>query len=422
TSPQQAEREQREAAQAEQIDQWDCERAQAEERQAETDKKLADESLPQDQRAALTTQRDADKALIGRLNRDLEHARFFASSIPRVHGVRDIESPGDMRITIRGNPRALGNAVPRGFLRVVSDAHPEIPEGESGRRELADWIADPHNPLTARVTVNRVWQKLFGEGLVRSVDYFGLPGERPSHPELLDHLAIRFTGDGWSLKQLIRSIVLSRAYRLSSEHNATNHGVDPDNRLLWRMNRVRLDAEALRDSMLFVSGQLRPSVGGPAMPLEFAENVGGLDPKDVNPPSFRLSKWRPEQEFQRTIYLPVIRSSGQPGPAEVRNVFDFPQPSTFNGQRSITAVPTQALFLMNSPVVKRHSAALAARIQEEQPDDRQRLELLWLTLLNRPITGSEQSAATGFLNAGGENKWTELCHALLASNEFLMRL
>lgn len=422
TETQQTERTAQQAAHAAQLQQWQQQLQEVEERKSALDKQLEDETLAQEQREALTRDRDEASKLIGSLKRDIQHAEFFTPTVPKVHGVHDVASPSDMRITIRGNPRALGDSVPRGYLSVISDSQPAIADGESGRRQLADWIADPQNPLTARVAVNRVWQKLFGEGIVRSVDYFGLPGERPSHPELLDHLAARFLSDGWSVKRLIRSLTLSRTYRLSCAHDAANQLVDPDNRLLWRMNRVRLDAEALRDAMLFVSGQLRPSVGGPAMPLEFPENVGGLDPKDVNPPSFRLSRWRPEQEYQRTIYLPVIRSSGQPGPGELRNVFDFPQPSMFTGRRSITAVPTQALFLMNSPVVKRHAAALAERTQAEQADDRQRLELLWLTLLNRPITDSEQDAAAEFLTATGEQGWTELCHALLASNEFLMRL
>lgn len=153
----------------------------------------------------------------------------------------------------------------RGTVRVASwDKFSAIPAGQSGRLQLADWLADKRNSLTPRVTVNRIWQKLFGEGLVRSVDYFGTRGETPSHPELLDHLATRFMQDGWSQKQLIRSIVLSRTYRLSSTNNAAAMQVDPDNRLLWRMNRQRLDAEALRDQLLAVSGELKQSNGGPA--------------------------------------------------------------------------------------------------------------------------------------------------------------
>ena len=422
TDAQKAERAQREQAHAEKLARLGRDRKQAQERTAELNKLLTNKDLAQDKREQLTKERDQKNGLVGNLAREIEHAEFFAPTVPRAHGVWDVEKPGDMNITIRGNPRALGDKVPRGFLTVVSRSLPDIPQGQSGRRELADWMASSDNPLTARVAVNRIWQKLFGEGLARSVDYFGLPGQRPSHPALLDYLATQFMRDGWSQKRLIRSLVLSRTYRLDSTHDDRAHTADPQNRLLWRMNRFRLDAEALRDAMIFVSGQLKPSTGGPAMPLEFPENVGGLSPKDVNPPNFRFTKWRPGQEFERTVYLPVIRHSAQPGPATLRHVFDFPQPSQFAGQRAITAVPTQALFLMNSPVVKEHAVALAERMNKETTDDAQRLELLWLTLLNRPITAAEQRETTAFLSAAGENAWSELCHALLASNEFLMRL
>ncbi|MEO2029309.1 MAG: DUF1549 domain-containing protein [Fuerstiella sp.] len=406
---------------AEKLKRWQQERKQAQDRTAELNNQLKQDGLSQEERDKLTKERDETSGRIGPLNNRITHGEFFAPAVPRTYAIQDADNPGDMKITIRGNPRALGDQVPRGFLRVASDKQPQIPKGRSGRRELADWIASSDNPLSARVAVNRIWQKLFGEGLVRSVDYFGLPGDRPSHPQLLDHLAIQFTRGGWSRKHLIRSLVLSRTYGLDSAHDDRAHAVDPDNRLLWRMNRFRLDAEALRDAMIFVAGQLVPSVGGPAMPLEFPENVGGLSPTNVNPPNFRLTKWRPEQEFQRTVYLPVIRSGAQPGPATLRNVFDFAQPSQFTGQRSITAVPTQALFLMNSSVVKKHAAALAEQMMQED-DETQRLKLLWLTLLNRPLTETEQHETTAFLTQAGENAWVELCHALLASNEFLMRL
>ena len=141
----------------------------------------------------------------------------------------------------------------------------------------------------------------------------------------------------------------------------------------------------------------------------------------MNPPNFRFAKWRPVQEFERTIYLPVIRHGAQPGPAMLRNVFDFADPSQLTGKRPVTAVPTQALFLMNSPVVKKHAVALATRLGKES-DESKRIELLWLTLLNRPITEMEQREAVEFLREAGENAWAELCHALLASNEFLMRM
>ena len=217
-------------------------------------------------------------------------------------------------------------------------------------------------------------------------------------------------------------LTLSRSYRMSSAHSPSGHHADPENRLLWRMNRTRLDAESLRDALLLATDQLHRIGGGSAIPLEYLENVGNIDPANVNPPSFSLSKWRPEQPFLRTLYLPVIRSSSQPGPAELRNVFDFPNPSEFTGHRVTTAVPTQALFLMNSPVLKKHAAALATRLHAEAEDETQRLELLWLRVLGRPIRATEEQEARAFLAAVGDGAWRELSHALFASNEFLMRL
>ncbi|MCH2202002.1 MAG: DUF1553 domain-containing protein, partial [Fuerstiella sp.] len=421
TDGQKARRKQQAEKHDEQLAIWKQTRKQAQDRRAELNELLKKTDLADSELQTLKKENEAKSKQIETLNKTIMHGEFFAPVVPRTYAVREGKDPGDMRITIRGNPRALGDLVPRGFLRVASDAQPAIPNGQSGRQQLAEWVSSSKNPLSARVAVNRIWQKLFGEGLVRSVDYFGLPGDRPSHPKLLDHLALTFTRNGWSQKKLIRSLVLSRAYGLDSAHDSKSHSVDPDNRLLWRMNRFRLDAEALRDAMIAATGRLIPSSGGPAMPLEFPENVGGLSPTDVNPPHFRLSKWRPDQEFQRTIYLPVIRSAAQPGPATLRNVFDFAQPSEFRGRRAVTAVPTQALFLMNSPVVKKHAAALADRIKV-QDDESQRLQLLWLTLLNRPLTESEQRETKVFLTETGETAWIELCHALMASNEFLMRL
>ena len=381
-----------------------------------------DEAAEDKQVAARKKQIDQLANKISQLDRTIVHAEFFAPGATRVYGVEDIEQPADMQITIRGNPRALGETVPRGFLQVATTVTPTIPPGASGRGELAAWIASRENPLTARVAVNRVWQKLFGRGLVRSIDNFGVRGQKPSHPELLDHLAHWFTSSGWSQKRLLRMLTLSRSYRMSSAHSPSGHRADPENRLLWRMNRTRLDAESLRDALLLATDQLHRIGGGSAIPLEYLENVGNIDPTNVNPPSFSLSKWRPEQPFLRTLYLPVIRSSSQPGPAELRNVFDFPNPSEFTGHRVTTAVPTQALFLMNSPVLKKHAAALATRLNAETENETKRLELLWLRVLNRPITASEQQEALAFLAAVGDHAWRELSHALFASNEFLIRL
>jgi hypothetical protein len=309
-------------------------------------------------------------------------------------------------------------------MRVASWGElPPIPANQSGRVQLADWLADSRNPLTARVTVNRIWQKLFGEGLVRSVDYFGVRGEAPTHPELLDHLATRFVNGGWSQKQLIRAIVLSRAYRMSSAHNAIAMSKDPENRLLWRMNRQRLDAEAIRDSMLAISGKLARSAGGTALPLEFPENVTSLSPKAVNPPAFNLKKMRPIQDFERTIYLPVIRTAAQPGSAKLRDVFDFTQPAQISGKRAETAVPTQALFLLNSDMLRTRATELAADLTQTESNTGARLETLWLRVLGRPITSAERDDAVQFLeSAPAKAAWIELSHALLSSNEFLLRL
>jgi hypothetical protein len=270
--------------------------------------------------------------------------------------------------------------------------------------------------------VNRVWQKLFGEGLVRSVDYFGLRGESPSHPELLDHLAARFMSDGWSQKRLIREIVLSDTYA-----RASRGATDPENRLLARQNRFRLDAEAIRDVALSIGGELASCEGGPALALEYAENVNGLDPKSVNPVAFSVSKFRPEQSQQRTIYLPVLRSSVQKGPGEILDIFDFAQPAQFLGRRPVTTVPPQALYLMNGPLLKTQAAKLAATLLKTEGEDRTRLADLYLRVLNRPITDEESTEALQFLvsfesPATREASWTALCHALLTCNEFLFRL
>jgi hypothetical protein len=392
---------------------------------------VAQLTKPEADKEALSKRRDEITDHLKRLAGELEHAAFFKPAVPRAFAVHDAEQPADMHITIRGNPYAPGALVPLGVVRVASWAPlPAIPEGQSGRLQLANWLADSRHPLTARVAVNRIWQKLFGEGIVRSVDYFGTRGELPTHPELLDHLASRFMRDGWSQKRLIRSLVLSRTYRLSSGHDEAAVTKDPDNRLLWRMSRQRLDAEALRDALLSVSGELTASTGGPALPLEYVENSSSLKPQAVNPPAFALRKFRPSQEFERTIYLPIVRSS-QVGPAKLRDVFDFTQPAQMAGQRAQTVVPTQALFLLNNELLRNRAGGLARHLTQAIASRAARMDDLWLRVLNRPITSVERDDATAFLDklqllvkAGPDAEyqlWLELCHTLLASNEFLYR-
>jgi hypothetical protein len=390
-------------------------------------------SLPD--KDALTKRRDEIDAQLKKLADTINHAEFFKDKTPRAFAMRDGPAPADMPIYVRGNPYAPSNVVPRGTLRVASwEKFPAIPAGQSGRLQLADWLADKRNPLTARVTVNRIWQKLFATGIVPSVDYFGTRGDVPTNPELLDHLATRFMRGGWSQKTFLRSLVLSRVYRLSSSNDALAMKLDPENKLFWRMNRQRLDAEAMRDSMLAISGELVRDSGGPALVLEEPENCGALALKGVNPPNYKHSKPRPSQEFARTLYLPVFRG-GTAGPDRLRAFFDFVDPAGTAGQRNQTVVPTQSLFLLSNDLLRKRATKLADHFIAAEPNEMARLEALWLRVLNRPITSTEREDATAFLGnvepliktvkgrpALESIKWRELCHSLLASNEFVFRL
>ncbi len=387
---------------------------------------------PGSDKEALTKKRDELTERLKKLAAEIQHAEFFRSKVPKAFAMRDGDKPQDMPVYIRGNPYALGAMIPRGTVRVASwTAFPQIPEAQSGRLQLAEWLADKRNPLTARVAVNRIWQKLFGEGLVRSVDYFGVRGELPSHPELLDHLASRFMQEGWSQKKLIRSLVLSRVYRMSTANDSLALKVDPDNRLLWRMNRQRLDAEIIRDAMLAVSEELKTDSAGPALAIENPDNTGSLVAKGVNPPSYAHKVPRPSQEFERTVYLPVMRG-GFAGPDRVRSFFDFVDPAQIAGQRPQTVVPTQALFLLNNDLLRKRAGALANKIIEKESERNARLEDLWLRALGRPITSEEHGDATRFLEkiepllkgkpAAERLAWVELCHTLLASNQFIYRI
>ena len=371
--------------------------------------------------------RDELTAQIKKLEERIAHGEYFDPGKPQALAVADVAQPADMRLTIRGNPYALGDTMPRGLVRVAMwGPQPKIPAGQSGRLQLADWIADARNPLTARVAVNRVWQKLFGEGIVRSVDYFGTRGEKPTHPELLDYLAHRFMSVGWSQKKLIRLLALSRAYRLSSAaavENRRSLEVDPENRLLSRMNRQRLDAESIRDAMLVASGRLAAPAGGPGLPLEFPENISGLPiTAKSNHPQFSIKTERASQNYERTLYLPVVRTGTQPGSARLRDVFDFPQPAQITSKRNETTVPTQSLYLLNADLIRQRAADLASDLLAGDGTDTTRIERLWLRVLNRPITEVEKADALAFLKEDKPSvAWTELARALFGTNEFLLR-
>ena len=359
----------------------------------------------------------------------LEVTRLREKDIPeKALAVRDVDQPADSPVYRRGDFQNLGDIVPRGFIKAVRVSKTyDIPNKTSGRLQLAQWLTDPDNPLTSRVLVNRVWHHLFGMGLVRTVDYFGVHGETPSHPELLDFLARRFRlDDRWSLKRTIRRVVLSRAYRMSSAHDVKAAAIDPDNRLLWRMPRRRLSAESIRDAMLAVSGQLDPARGGPSLGLELKGNIRGLG-GNVNLPTWagRIPDYI---RNRRTVYLPFKRERPV-GELEILSIFDFPHPSEITGARANTTVATQALFLLNGALVKQQAVQLAQRLAKIEADETARLKHLYLLTLNRPATREEMEAATAFLDASDDDfeknardrAWGQLCHAILGSNDFLFR-
>ena len=342
--------------------------------------------------------------------------------------VRDVAEPRDSPIYRRGSFQSPGDVVPRGFLDAVSASQDySIPDDTSGRLQLAQWLTDQGNPLTSRVLVNRIWHHLFGNGLVRTVDYFGVHGERPSHPRLLDFLADRMQNtDQWSLKKTVRRMVLSRTYQMASSHHADAAERDPDNRLLWHMPRRRLTAEAIRDSMLSASGQLDSGRGGPSLGLELDGNIRGLG-GNVNPPTW-AGKVPDYVRNRRSVYQPFKRERPR-GNLEILSVFDFPHPSDITGARPNTTVAPQALFLLNAPFVKQQATRLAERIlKDATSDDRVRVNRLYLLTVSRPVDTDEIETALSFLDQCTEDlegnrrsAWTQLCHAMLGSNGFLFR-
>jgi hypothetical protein len=318
-----------------------------------------------------------------------------------IHALKE-GTPTTMKVHVRGNPKTLGEAAPRRFLSILEsqDAHP-FTKG-SGRLELAQAIASKDNPLTARVIVNRVWQQHFGKGLVRTPSNFGTLGERPSHPELLDYLASRFIASGWSLKALHRDIMLSATYQMSTLFDGRNFEADPDNKLVWRMNRKRLEVEAWRDAMLAVAGTLDNTIGGPSL--------------DLNAPENR----------RRTLYGVVSRHELN----SLLRLFDFPDPNITSEKRTVTTVPLQQLFVLNSEFMVRNAKALAKKLTSQPGlDDTERVRQAFLVVYGRPATERELTVGLTFLSASdpapagklgaGLTRWEQYAQVLLSTNEFL---
>jgi len=350
---------------------------------------------------------------------DRDRAALRSNAPPALPMTLAVEesSPTDVPVHVRGSHLQPGpDPVPRGFVQVLNRTmNPEIPANQSGRLQLANWLTDPKHPLTARVTVNRIWQAHFGEGLVRTPDNFGVRGEAPTHPELLDWLALEFIRSGWSLKQLHRTIVLSSTYQMSSAYDARAAAADPDNRLLWRMNRRRLDAEPLRDALLTVAGRLDLQMGGALVSWANAEYV----------PADTVSS----NSLRRAIYLPVVRDRVY----DLFTIFDFANPSVGVCQRTPTVVSHQALFFLNSPLVKEQSKHFARLLlADANVSDKDRVNRAYQRALGRPASRTEITRALAFLGRArltlsgsakeemvSESAWASLCQALLASNEFL---
>ena len=322
----------------------------------------------------------------------VEHNKKAPPKAQKALSVREQKAAGDWHVHLRGGIRNLGPLVPRGFLVVATPQHtspfPQIPEGSSGRLELAHWVSSPQNPLTARVFVNRAWRHLFGRGIVSSTDNFGKMGSRPTHPELLDYLAQFFIDNKWSTKRLIRKIVLSKTYQMSSYANEKTLKEDPENQLFSRQNRRRLEAEAIRDAMLLASGQI----------------------------TFENSK----ANQNRSLFQKIDRNKIP----EIFAVFDYPNPGLVSGNRNTSTVPTQALFMMNSDFVMRQAVLTVQNIfGRKSVDVERKIKLVFLSCLGREPNYDEKKLVYSYLDQSlngetGTKAMEGLVHSLFACLDF----
>ena len=378
-------------------------------------------TLPEKPQKELEAKYPAEtKAELKKLRDKLAALKKAAPVMPSAMGVAEAE-PVDVAIHIRGSHLTLGEVVPRRFPLVIAGTEqPPLPDDASGRLKLAKWIASPEHPLTARVMVNRIWHWHFGKGLVTTTDNFGLQGDRPSHPQLLDWLASRFIKNGWSIKDLHRDIMLSSTYRMSNAYNAKAAKVDPENELLWRFEMRRMEAEEIRDSLLAVSGQLDLTIGGNLLDVgnrEYIFNHTSMDHTTYD-------------ATRRSIYVPVVRNHLYAPFA----LFDYSDASVVVGDRPTSTVAPQALFMMNSELVIKAADLIAkSLLADTTADDGQRIVRLYERALGRPAEPKEVAQAKAFLdrfasvytrNKAGKKEprrasWSALCQMVLASNEFI---
>jgi mono/diheme cytochrome c family protein len=368
--------------------------------------------FPPDAAAQLKSLRDEKSALEAAL-----------PEYPEAMAVSD-QTPEDLRIHYRGSHLTLGDVVPRRFPKIISGVGRTASNNSagvssdfrgSGRLELASWLTQPDHPLTARVFVNRVWMWHFGEGIVRSVDNFGLLGELPTHPELLDWLATELPRQGWSIKRLHRELMRSAAYQRASRADSEQMQNDPDNRLWGRFIRRRLQVEELRDAILATAGSLDDRMGGSHLTTPNRQYVTST--ANVNPDVYRTNR--------RSIYLPVVRSALY----DVLQAFDFADPNVSTGQRQSTTVAAQALFLMNSEFASQQSLTWAhALLDDATLDDSARVDVAYRRALGRLPTSEERTRALQYVAEYAEGEpsqdmrrraWQSFCRALVSTNEFV---
>lgn len=379
-----------------------------------------------------------DAETLSEFNHLSDEARILESNsadATAAMGVADGTLHKEIPIHIRGSHLNLGDKVPRGFPAVMLDSkgQPPLPDNQSGRLEFARWMASDQHPLTSRVYANRVWRWHFGRGMVASTENFGIQGDPPSHPELLDWLARYFMENGWSTKALHRLILNSNTYQMASHHpdESAASAADPENKLLLKFPLMRLDAEQIRDSILAVSGRLDASLGGKTVPLRNRQFV--FDHTSIDHTRY--------DGLRRTLYLPVIRNNLY----TLFQQFDFPDPTTPSGNRNTTVVAPQALLMMNSDLIMDSADALAVRLVAQAGDDVARVQTAYQLALGRPATDSETQRALVFIkefqtevsssknvaisgnpenqtNAAAQSAtceaWSIFCQSLFACNEF----
>lgn len=349
-----------------------------------------------------------------------ERANLNDVLLPLEHAYAVAEAkPANAKIQMKGDPNRLGIEVPRRMPTVFGGELVPAEEQGSGRRQLADWLASPNNPLTARVMVNRIWQGHFGRGIVPTPNDFGEQGKAPTHPELLDYLATQFVESGWSIKAMHRMFLLSRTYRMSSKDDPAALAVDPNNELMWRHNRRRLDAESIRDSLLMVGGNLDMTVGEahpfpPPEKWDFTQHKQFRAVYDTN---------------RRSVYLMTQRIQRHPFLA----IFDGPDTGASTGSRMTSTTTLQALYFLNDPFLHDQAKRLATRIRASGSDDAVRIGAAYELLFARPATDEDRQTALDYLakateklkgtGAGDEDAsqqaWESLTRVLLRTNEFV---